>query len=153
LEGSTYAAPRLGYLLIWGAALILLSSAFAYTLGTRPKPIAWIANRFTPRIVDISAWYHVFEEGPADASVFVGCDLRDGSYLSGTLDWYSTEVEESADRDFVLAQPLELRPPGAKASAKVQDVERMVVSARDVARFYVAYLKDETNPTEQTAVD
>lgn len=106
LEGSRYAAPRLGYLLIWGAAILIVSSTFALAFGMRPWPLATLVERFTPVIVDVSAWYHVFDEGPPGAKVYVGCDLRDGSYIGGLLDWYSTEVHETADRDFVIAEPI-----------------------------------------------
>lgn len=107
LEGSAYAAPRLGYLLLWGFAVLILSSGLALLLGVRPGPVQAVAERFAPAIVEVSAWYHVFDEGPEGARVYVGCDLRDGSYVGGLLEWYSTEVAETADRDLVIAEPID----------------------------------------------
>lgn len=141
LEGSKYAAPRLGYLLLWGAALLFLSSSLAVVLGVRPRLIQAVAERFTPAIVDVSAWYHVFDEGPEGAKVYVGCDLRDGSYVAGYLDWYSTEVDETADRDFVIAEPITYRPPNDDEDQTIEGFPRLVLSARDVARLFVSYVE------------
>jgi hypothetical protein len=140
-----YGAPRLGYLLLWGGAVLLLSSTLALVLGMRPGWVSGLSTRFAPAIVDVSGWYHVFEEGPPNAFVYVGCDLRDGSYVGGTLDWYSTAVEETADRDFVLAGPITFRPPG-EPEDPLLGVSRIVISARDVARLYVSYIDGSTAP-------
>ena len=88
----------------------------------------------------MSAWYHVFDEGPTGALVYVGCDLRDGSYVGGLLDWYSTEVDETADRDFVIAEPITYRPPDSSDDRTIDGFSRLVLSARDVARLYVSYV-------------
>jgi hypothetical protein len=140
VEGLAYAAPRLGYLLLWGGGILIVSSALAITLAVRPRPIGTLVERFTPAIVDVSAWYHVFDEGPAEALVYVGCDLRDGSYVGGLLDWYSTEVHETADRDFVIAEPITYRPPDGSEDRTIEGFSRLVLSARDVARLYVSYV-------------
>lgn len=140
LEGSLYAAPRLGYLLAWAGVLLAMSSGLALFLGVRPRMIEAVAERFTPAIVEVSAWYHVFDEGPAGAEVYVGCDLRDGSYVGGWLDWYSTEVQESADRDFVVAEPITYRPPEGGEDRTIVGFSRLILSARDVARLYVSYV-------------
>jgi hypothetical protein len=145
VEGTAYGAARLGYLLLWGGAVLLVSSTLALVLGMRPGWVGALSTRFAPAIVDVSGWYHVFEEGPPNAFVYVGCDLRDGSYVGGTLDWYSTAVEETADRDFVLAGPITFRPPG-ESEDPLLGVSRIVISARDVARLYVSYIDGSTAP-------
>lgn len=167
IEGTGYAAPRLGYLLLWGGGLLAFSSALALALGSRPHGLRALSTRFAPAIVDVSAWYHVFEEGPVGDLVYVGCDLQDGSYVGGLLDWYSTAVEETADRDLCLAEPLTFQPAGGEdeldperegpdepepEEPQVQDLEgvsRVVVSAREVSRMYVSYLSER--PTADTA--
>jgi hypothetical protein len=148
-KGSAYAIPRSGYLLVWAVLLLAVSCVFALTWaaisGGLGSPIAdrlaWLPGFLTPVIVDVSAWYHVFEEGPSDCDVYVGCDLRDGTYIAGTLDWYSTEVDETADRDFVLAPPLLAK--AGNAEDPVEGFQRIVVSARDVVRLYVTFLRKE----------
>lgn len=142
LEGSRYSAPRLGYLALWGAGLLLVSCALAFALSIRPRPLRWFSEQFTPAIVDVSAWYHVFEEGPRDASVYVGCELKDGTYFGGTLEWYSTEVAETADRDVVLAAPITVRPADGE-SREIGDVSRLVISARELSRVYVSYIAQQ----------
>ncbi len=107
----------------------------------RPRPIEAVAERFAPAIVDVSAWYHAFDEGPQGATVYVGCDLRDGSYVGGLLDWYSTEVVETADRDFVIAAPITYRPSGSNEDRTIDGFSRLILSVRDVARLYVSYVE------------
>jgi hypothetical protein len=149
LEGSRYAGSRLGYLALWGAGLLLASCALAFALSIRPRPLRWLSEQFTPAIVDVSAWYHVFEEGPDDASVYVGCELKDGTYFGGTLEWYSTEVAETADRDVVLAAPITLRPADGKPR-EIEDVSRLVISARELSRVYVSYVAE---PRDSASVE
>lgn len=114
----------------------------------RPGWFSALSTRLVfPAIVDVSAWYHVFEGGPAGAFVYVGCDLQDGPCVGGFLEWYSTDVEETADRDFVLAEPITFRPPGDSEESQDQQlpgVSRIVLSARDVARLYVSYIDEPT---------
>lgn len=150
LEGSKYAAPRLGYLLLWATAAFALSSALAMLLGVRPRFIRTVLERFTPAIVDVSAWYHLFDEGPEGTRVYVGCDLRDGSYVGGLLDWYSTEVDETADRDFVIAEPITYRAPDRTEDLTIEGFSRLVLSAREVTRLYVSYVEAES-PTASSA--
>ncbi len=143
-EGLGYTGPRLGYSLVWFAGLVAMSCVIAFVLGARPGPVAWLAERFAPAIVDVSAWYHVFDEGPVGKRVYVGCDLEDRSYVGGFLDWYSTDVEETDDRDFVLAEPITFRPPDDVEDRTIQEFSRLVISARDVRRLYVSYVDPES---------
>jgi hypothetical protein len=142
VEGWSYSARRIGYISLWGFGLLAASTALAFVLGVRPKFIESFSARFAPSLVDVSAWYHVFEDGPADDYVYVGCDLRDGTWVAGVLDWYSTEIVETADRDFAIAAPISFRPANETEDRDIQGFERLVVSARDVVRLYVTYLPD-----------
>lgn len=141
-ERSSYVAERSGYVLAWSVALIALSCVIALVVGNPPARIRHLVGRFAPVIVDSSAWYQVFEEGQLDDRVFIGCDLRDGTYVSGYLDWYSTEVDETADRDLVLAAPITVRTDGESAIA---DFPRLVVSAREIARLWVSFIGPGTD--------
>jgi hypothetical protein len=140
IERWDYNGPRLGYIAGWSVGLLALSCVLAVVLGVRPRWMGRFSERFTPAIVDVSAWYHVFEEGPKDNYVHVGCDLRDGSWVSGLLDWYSTDIDETGDRDFVLAEPILFRPPDDTTDRELHGFSRLVLSARDVMRMYVTYL-------------
>jgi hypothetical protein len=94
----------------------------------------------TPVITDVSAWYQMFEAEP-DKRVYVGCDLHSGVYVAGALAWYSTDTEETGDRDLVLGPPLTKVTDGEVHA--VDEVQRIVVSAREIAALYVTYLDDQ----------
>ena len=140
-DGSHYTAEQISYLATWGAGLLIVSSAFAFLLGARPEWLERFSARFAPTIVDSSAWYQVFESVP-DKRTYVGCDMRDGSYVGGFLDWYSTELEETADRDLVIAEPITYRPPDGGDDREILGFSRLVISARDIVRLYVGFVDD-----------
>jgi hypothetical protein len=137
-----YFIGNVPYVLGWGAGLLVLSSVLALLAARWGWFRSRVTDLFAPVIVDTSAWYQVFEERPEgnpDGKVYVGCDMRDGSYIAGVLAWYSTEVDETADRDFVLAPPLV-----RKTAEGEEDLafERVILSARDVLTMYVTWLDD-----------
>lgn len=140
-DGSEYTAEQISYLATWGAGLLLVSSALAFLLGARPGWLERFSARFAPTLVDSSAWYQVFEAVP-DKRTYVGCDMRDGSYVGGFLDWYSTELEETADRDLVIAEPITYRAAGNGNDREIEGFSRLVISARDIVRLYVSFIDD-----------
>jgi hypothetical protein len=140
-KGSAYIIPNVGYIAAWGFGFVVVSCAIAVLLGTLHDRLASSVGFLAPLIVDVSAWYRVFERGPEGSAVYVGCDMRDGSYVAGVLAWYSTEVDETADRDVVLAPPLLSKRNGTVET--VDGFARLIISARDVSRFYVSFLKPE----------
>lgn len=118
----------------WAAAFMAVSSALAYLSSTNR------ARRYipgTPVMIEASSWYHLFEARP-DKYVYLGCDLRDGTYIAGALEWYNTDVAETENRDLVLSPPLLRAVEGQRSP--VDDFERVVVSARDISRMYVTYV-------------
>jgi hypothetical protein len=108
-QGGDYAYPRLGYLLSWAGAALLVSTALAFLVGTQPGFAGkFISRNFAPAIGYNSVWADAFEAGPAELSVYIGLDLDDDSYLGGWLAWYSTEPEETADREPRPCRPAHL---------------------------------------------
>jgi hypothetical protein len=109
----------------------------------RWRRLRTVVGFLAPSIVDASAWYGIFEEEPEFdwEAIYLGCDMKDGSYLAGVLHWYSTEVEETADRDLVLEPPLLRRREGQ--DDPLQDFERVIISARDISTLYVTWLTAE----------
>lgn len=93
-----------------------------------------------PQIKEVSAWYEMFEPENKDR-VYVGCDLRDGSYIAGVVAWFSTDTDDIADRDVVLGSPLTRRLNGK--TSDLDGVHRVIVSAREIAAMYVTYLSPE----------
>ena len=95
-----YFRDQLPYLASWTAAIIALSTGLAF-----------FAGRHLPRkrggLVFASAWWRVFEIADKfktfkGCKIYVGCELTDGSYVSGRLWSYNATVKETPDRDIVL---------------------------------------------------
>ena len=142
LQGRTYVAPHLGYLLAWATGALFVSSGLGLFLAIGPQIVRRVPSWLTPDIVQASAWYQVLnDEVPKGCQTFVGCDLRDGTYVSGYVDWFNTEVDEVADRDLALASPITVISGG---NPQIVNFPRMVISARDVVRMYVSYPKSES---------
>jgi len=80
----------------WGMGIFAAACALGFVSGNWIKP-----GRGS---VDASAWWEMFEFDPS-ARKFVGCQLLDGSYVSGELYSYSTACDETDDRELVLSEP------------------------------------------------
>jgi Family of unknown function (DUF6338) len=127
-----YLLARPGYVVAWGLLLLAISSFLGFAIGRWGR--AWI----TPIIVDMSAWNLLFtEQVPPDAKVFLGCDLEDGTYVSGYLAWFNTDPDEGEDRALVLATPITVRTGGTSAPSQFS---RLILSAREIKRLHVSYL-------------
>lgn len=139
-QGTKYIDIRPGFILTWGVILLAVSCALAFGLaqiGRTRFPLRW----FAPDLVNTSAWnQYLGDKGfvPRDTVPFVGLTLRDGVYVTGFVDWLSTELDEVPDRDLVLVEPIRMYIGTNDTGTKVQ-FSRMVVSARDIVRMYVAY--------------
>jgi hypothetical protein len=132
-EGFKYVDPRIGYIVVWTIIVLGISCTLAVIIGIWPGPF----RNLTPVIIDSSAWYYAFELGPEGSKVYLGCDMNDGSYIGGYLDWYNTDVDEVADRDIVLAAPIATRIDGHDVES---DFQRVVLSARNIAKISVTFL-------------
>lgn len=139
---STYVRDYPAYILAWSVGVLALSSSLAVILARYESVRRAITARFTPVIFDVSSWYYLFEQAPSDSFVYVGCLLRDGSYVGGRVDWYSTETKETGDRELVLAPPL-VQQQGDDTS-ELSGVERLIVAARDIVTLRVAFVHEET---------
>lgn len=144
--GGQYAEPRVGYLVLWGALILGTSCALAY-FSPMISQLTPVRRALNPIIVDISAWYHVFEDKPPpvngrEAYPYVACTLEDGSYVAGRLSWYSTEVEETADRDLALTDPLNVLDPEGNDVGPENSI--IVVSARQIRWFSVTWVLEPT---------
>lgn len=148
-QGSKYIDPRIGYVAAWSIGILITSCTLAIVVGRWPPRLV---KRMAPVIIDASAWYHIFEAVPSGCSVYVGCDLIDGTYVSGFLEWFNTDVDESEERDLVLGEPIIVRANGVQSTT---DFQRMILSARNISRLSVSYLglnengsqPDESSPS------
>jgi hypothetical protein len=154
-EGGDYAYPRLGYLGLWAFAAFAVSCTAAFVIGVQPR---WLRrlSRFTPLVVETSLWYQVLDNDvPEDTRPYVGCDLRDGGYVAGFVDWFNVDSAETGDRDLVLSGPIIYKQSTSDNESKqLDDVARVVVSARDIVRMFVSYVGDgDDSIPEQTEPD
>lgn len=133
---------RLLWVLAWIALVTLVAAALAWATAHR----FWLPERVlrwsAPIVVDAPAWHRVFyEEVPDGAAVYVSCELQDGHYIGGQLSWYSTETDETADREIVLAPPLfRVRPDADDDDGIPPQVQRLVISARHIRTLQVIYV-------------
>jgi hypothetical protein len=123
----------------WSAGLLAVSCGLAYGLG-RYKPE--IAGRIAAgKIRFTSAWWELFNMYP-DSLVYVGCELQDGSYIAGFLLRYSTEVEETPNRELALSAPISYRPTEETHLSVLEDVGAVSISAGQVKFLTVTYLDE-----------
>lgn len=121
--------------LFWGLGVL----AFACVLAA-------LAARFSPeypgKISSRSAWVLAFEETRAEGhSIYVGCELHDGTYVGGFLRRYSTEPQETVDRELTLEAPITYAP--VDGNEVNLEVNMIVVSAREIKFFSVSFLAQE----------
>jgi len=137
-QGTTYVAHRPGFVIGWALIFLLVACLFAIILSwiVIDSPLLTI---LAPAFADTSAWNQLFsEEVPPGHIPYAGCSLRDGSYLGGYVDWYSTEVVESGDRSLALAYPIVvIRSDGSKE----ENIQRLVVSASEIILLRVSYIE------------
>ena len=138
-EPADYIRSQLPYLAVWAAGIYVLALALALFAGI-------VMPHRRSGIRDVSSWWLIFgdddrstsrrwpsrrrsDETDARATVrqYVGCDLIDGSYLGGYIYAYSTEVEETLDRDIVLVAPISYvpaEPPILDAPVAAESAEK-----------------------------
>lgn len=121
-EPADYITSHLPYLAVWAAGIYVVALVLALLSGI-------VLPHRRSGIRDVSSWWLIFgdddratsrrwpsrrrgEGTDARARVrqYVGCDLIDGSYRGGYVYAYSTEVEETLDRDIVLVAPISYVP-------------------------------------------
>ena len=152
---ADYAVDHLPYLLGWATVLLVGSCAIAVGAARMdsyvPKDNVWgrVLDRLQrgkgrldavlpPVIVESSAWCETLRARPGNY-VHAGLELVGGGYVSGRVVWFSTNLEESGDRELVLGPPLQLRT--AKGVIEPA-VDRVVVSAREIRRMDVDQFRD-----------
>lgn len=130
---------RFAYVALWALASLAVAAALGYAAGARVGFLRALDAWPAPAIDVAPAWHWAFDKiAPEDSEVHIGCELSDGAYLMGTLDWYSTDPDESPNRDLVLA-PTSLKSADGK-DVDVTDVDRTILSAARIVRLDVSYV-------------
>jgi Family of unknown function (DUF6338) len=136
----------------WLAAALVSSCGVAalaavppsWALGVMPdwmKP-PWAHASDRPPITYESAWTTAFHLRPHHL-VHVRCNLHDGTSLGGRLASFNPDVDETPDRDLILAGPIDLQWPGDATAHHLDDVGLAIVSSRDVSFITVSYVADD----------
>ena len=131
-----YFREHLPYMAFWTFAVLAFATGLAYC-GRR------YLRRAGGRHAYESAWSRVFEHAKKH-QIYVGCELTDGTYVGGTLWTYNATVEETPDREIVLAAPISFRPNDDSAPVALEDVAIITLSASRINFTTVTYLKEDT---------
>ncbi|MFC5834404.1 DUF6338 family protein [Nonomuraea insulae] len=137
------------------ALAVILASISASTGLRRISDRSAVLRRIVPSAQHdsaASAWVLLFNQYP-DMRVHIGCFLDDDSYVAGWLMSFNWSVEESADRELVLTDPITYRPPKGTTETVLSGVGAVSVSARRINLLMVSYLPAEENqaPAEKDA--
>lgn len=134
--GWRYVRAEYGVILLWAA--VTLSIAMG---------LALIAARHLPRrrrpLGAESAWWLQFGLYPEEvgaAAIHVGCELLDGSHVSGTLRNFAHQAAETGDRELTLVAPLRYRPGVGAPTISLSGHQLLSVSARNIKFLTVTYL-------------
>jgi O-antigen/teichoic acid export membrane protein len=141
--GSTYWLDHLPYVLSWVSLVLVFSCVLAVVVARVERVRRFVNKLWPPVIIESSAWCETFAANEGDYP-HAGIELADGTFASGRVVWYSTDLEETGDRDLVLGPPLQIRTAEGATDLNVQ---RVIVAARDIRRIDVTYIAEsETNP-------
>lgn len=150
-QGWSYVRGDYGMVFLWFCLLVVaavgLAVAAARLLPGGPGPV----------LIE-SSWWLLFRRYPDQIgakSVHVGCELVDGSYLSGTLQHFAHQDDESGDRELALGAPLQYRAQTMNAAQPLPGHQFVSVSARQIKFVTVTYLDHlpTTSPSDADDTD
>ena len=136
---STYVRDHSAYVATWTIALLVMSCVIAVWLARVPALRRIVTANFSPVITDASAWSEVFNTTKGRYT-YAGCELKNGSYVGGRITWFSTELEETGDRELCLGPPITFR--SAEGGHGDIDAQRVVLAAREIHRIDVSYIEE-----------
>jgi hypothetical protein len=146
-QGSIYTRAHFQELAWWTFGLFVAACLLAWALGRFRPGIA--GRAVAGKIYATSGWWEMFHAQPKCRN-YVSCTLTDGSYMAGYLMRYSTKTDETADRDLVIAGPVQYRGPGQATTSELQNVHAVSLRAAQIKYLAVTYLEVQqesaTNP-------
>lgn len=144
--------------LVWGAVLLSLACVAASVAAIPPAflgrvPFARVAAWADRRrgdgspIVQKSGWGVAFDPPRTRATPrslkvekWITVTLTDGTLIYGMLGSKATQIEETDDRDLVIAEPYKIRPSGVAEWPADSYKGTLVVSAKRISYFNVQYV-------------
>lgn len=150
LLGSAYVRLHFVSVVWWIAGLLTFSCGLAYLLGRCWPGVAGAVA--SGRITFTSSWWELFHMHPG-TRIYVGCELDDGSYIAGYLLRYSTEADETPDRELSLTIPISYRPQGSTETRALNGVGAVSVRASQMKFMTVSYMQIQNSSDLPTEVD
>lgn len=160
-DGSDYAETHYLQAMVWGAAILVLACLLAWCVAIPPAFVVnpagslpriglrlaeWLERRRGGGpISQVSGWTMALNRHP-ETQQWLDVVLVDGTSVHGMRGSHSTQIEETADRDLILAAPLSLRPPGG-TWLDLPFAGTIVVSAARISYFTVQYVAPDSAPT------
>jgi hypothetical protein len=126
-----FISQNLASLAWWGLGLLLAACVIASLAASQSA----LDKLSLGPIRFVSAWYRLFHPGGSEK--YCGCFLDDGSWVGGFVASYSTDVEETGDRELVLSAPVRYRAEG-QSDKTLPDVSAFVISARHIIGMQVS---------------
>lgn len=150
-DTKSYWIENLPYVTGWLGTLVATSCAVAFIAARWERIHSLIERLVQPELRDSSAWNEVFV-APDGHYVHLGIDLSDGSYLRGRLVWFSTNLDETPDRELVLGQPLTIRLADEEREHGIGS-DRVIVAARKIDRIDVDRVQEPPVQRTQSRTD
>ena len=142
--GSTYLKEHYAEAFLWAVALVTVACGFAFLLAVPPAICArgrlrnWVIERRGSGVIEQKSGWSAAFDAHRDHRKILEVVLNDGTTLFGALGSRSTQLEETEDRDLVLAAPIKVRERGAQW-VDLPTAGTVVVSASRIKYLVVSY--------------
>lgn len=133
--------------LFWrGAILLAASVALGWFAGGKA------AHRLAKKMrladkgrSDGSSWWILFDEDsvPEKFVPYAGIELDDGQWFEGYVGTFSTEAQDSPDRELILVSPMKYREAELRAEPEIlEGVDAVTLSASRIRFVRVTYIAE-----------
>jgi hypothetical protein len=127
----------------WILGLLIAACLLALILGRLWPGVA--GRVVSGKIHFTSAWWELFHQKPGTVK-YIACELLDDTYLAGYLLTYSTEPDESVDRELTLVKPIRYRARGSTQISELSNVSALSVRASQMKYMTVSYMPAPQQP-------
>ena len=142
--GAAYLRKHHAEAASWSGGLVVLACVLAYFLAVPPAALArghlrsWVLDRRGTGVIEQKSGWSAAFDAHRDHRKVVEVVLTDGTTLFGLLGSRSTQIAETADRDLVLAAPIQVREVGTNW-IELPMAGTLVVSAARIKYMVVSY--------------
>lgn len=130
----------LAFLLVASIVAALAASEAVHSFWNRKIVLLGTGSR----VQQGTPWETVFEPENKESEVFVGVQLKSGTWIQGTHAFHSDVEVENGDRSLVLQSPLKYRH-GDEAISSLDDIEYFVVQPSEIEYILAVERTRETS--------